>query len=988
MAEELRLRSVAQQLYVRALSTAWRNGVQLYDPTLWLIREPELEEKILRDADCAHAIGFRRHLIAGKSWQVATTSKGSARGQMAVHVADSLIRNIKHFTQARMNLARSFFSGARFGEVVLEPRTLTIGDGKPRTWAVPTSIKDMDKRRFRIVPHPTTDAGKESFSPTWEVWDVARAEFKPQTLDGYRRTIRHVYADDEATLGHGRGLREALGWWWYAKEHVFHESLTAVEKFAGGTLMAKIKGVRDSATGAPNTELIRQWTQVLEDLRARNVLVLDSEDEVEMMRQEGTGWQLLTEVKQELKSAIFTLVLGANLTTSADKGGSYALAEIQENSTEALVQFDREALEETLSDDLIGCLWFYNYANICELGLADEPQPKFKITQEKKNDPKERAEVASTLHAMGVPLTQADVYEQTGFRVPEPGEAVIKGQEAPQQPPPGGAGGFGPAAFRRGAGRVLDGPARPLTFAGFDESKHPRDDHGRFVSGSAIQDAAFDPAKADELRSKVTNPEERKKLEAALANPGSMDSAAAEERKPKRGRPSTEQRREQLIQASARAIKTTAGLKPEQIVEAHDATGLQPKHTRSAIEGLEYHFADKFAVSRYYDNPTPENASKLAHALRESVKGQRDEGGNVTLPKIPGKEEFAAKTAHVDTINHIANVIEDPVRHGPTTFRPLAKQRKRALEVAEKHKGFDAEIKDDDKYETLIERHQKSRDVVRELMMDAGYDFGGYEPIVDEMQGHQQMAHLGFDKPNPTKARLHTKQAQSIASAMLRAKKMGLLDKVADSTTERAYGGSSDIKANGGKPPRFNNNQTRFQKSGYSLNEAAAFYSVIDHEIVMRPDPRDANPEKPAAHSDKEYSDSYARRVMGGINYGEEAFLEATGSLEATTLHEFGHAMHGAHNPGKFAGIYTSNGYQRGDQPPYNGFATSDANLVKGVSVTMLSRYGRYNPHELIAETYTRMALGQPVDQRVMQMYKKYGGYIPAHVRERAADKE
>lgn len=55
------------------------------------------------------------------------------------------------------------------------------------------------------------------------------------------------------------------------------------------------------------------------------------------------------------------------------------------------------------------------------------------------------------------------------------------------------------------------------TFADWDESKHPRDDKGRYVSRDAIHDAKSDPKKAAELRARVTKPEQRAKLDKALA---------------------------------------------------------------------------------------------------------------------------------------------------------------------------------------------------------------------------------------------------------------------------------------------------------------------------------------------------------------------------------------------------------------------------------------------------------------------------------------
>src|SRR5690606_20606857 len=135
----------------------------------------------------------------------------------------------------------------------------------------------------------------------------------------------------------------------------------------------------------------------------------------------GEGWQLLTTIREELRTTITTLILGANVTTSASDGGSYALAAVQENSTEALIQYDREVLEETLTDDLLGAIWFLNHANLRELGI-EQQKPRFNITQEKREDPVQRANVAQVLNSIGVELSLADVLEQTGFRKPEPDE--------------------------------------------------------------------------------------------------------------------------------------------------------------------------------------------------------------------------------------------------------------------------------------------------------------------------------------------------------------------------------------------------------------------------------------------------------------------------------------------------------------------------------------------------------------------------------------
>lgn len=456
MSEAIRVRNQAAQVYTRALSSAWRNSVQIHDPSLWQFRDPEVEEKMLRDADIRHAVGYRRHLIAGNGWNLVPRDETNPVSDLAVHVGTTLIKEIEHFTQSRLNLARAFFSGARFARIHGEPQVLTLGDGKPRTWWVPSRLEDVDKRMYRIVPN--NEDG--TLSAHWERWNVGTAEYDVETRKDALHTIKHIYQDDEASLGHGSALREALGWCWYSKTHVFQESLAAVERFAQGMLVARVDGARDAESGLPNSEVIREWTAVLEDVRARHTLVYDKADEIEILPGGGDGWQLMSDVRNELKNMVYTLVMGATLTTGASEGGSYALAEVQENSTEALIQFDRETLQETLSKSLVGCIWKRNYPNLVELGIAEE-QPFFNITQEKRQDPRERAEVASVLSNMGVDLSRAEVLEQTGFSAPEAGEEIIPGGS---MAPPQNGGGFG-GMFRAGLNfepeRCPDGTWKP-----------------------------------------------------------------------------------------------------------------------------------------------------------------------------------------------------------------------------------------------------------------------------------------------------------------------------------------------------------------------------------------------------------------------------------------------------------------------------------------------------------------------------------------------
>ena len=458
MSTALSIQNQSQQLYTRAITGAWRRR-RLIDPSSWLLKEPEIQEKMMRDADIVQALNARGHKIAGRQWTLIPRNETSAGAEMSVSVGTELLRSIKHFTEKRLLLASAFLSGSRIARIHGEARKLKIGDGRERVWWLPVELEDLDKRMFQKVAEH--DPHTQEITAHWEEWHVGRAMWEPLSRLEARNIIRHTYQDDQATLGYGRGLREALGWWWYAKEHVFQESLQAVERFAQGLLTAKVDGARDAATGLPNEQLISDWTDMLEGMRARHITVYDKNDEIEMVPMSGEGWQLLETMRAELRTTITTLILGSNLPTTATEGGSYALAGIQENSTEALIQFDRETLEETLTDDLLGCVWFKNHPNLVELGIVED-KPRFSITQEKKEDPKEIADVAAVLHGMGVDLSAEDLYDRTGMKKPEPGEDIIPGATTPD-PFGGGLGGFGLPGQPPGAPAPSPTPAPAVT---------------------------------------------------------------------------------------------------------------------------------------------------------------------------------------------------------------------------------------------------------------------------------------------------------------------------------------------------------------------------------------------------------------------------------------------------------------------------------------------------------------------------------------------
>jgi len=463
----------AQMIYLRAISSAFRNTTQLYDPSVWLQTEPDIEGKMLRDADILQAVDYRCKLVAGRQWTLQSESEGDDAAAMAVTIGTKLLKRIGKFTQARYKLARAFLHGQRLARIHGKPLQLTLGDGKLRTWWVPTHLEDIDKRWYRTVPR--TENGV--VSAHYERWNLAKSTWEPESVEDSVCTIRHTYLDEQGNLGFGRGLREALGWLWYTKTHVWQEYVNAAERFGQGITVTKVDGLRDASKLLPNEELVRKHLEAAANLRARHTMVLDKADEFEVVQPSGEGWQMFRELTAALQVSIVKLILSANLPTQADSGGSYALAKEQGDSTESVAQFDRDALEETLTDSLLRAVWFYNHANFAELGLLDE-MPRFNIKQEKRVDPEKRANVAVAMHGIGLDLATDDLYEQVGFRKPQDGEDVLEGADEPVGSPFGGGGGSGgdPLDFLR-----VKGPPKPPQppVPGDEEGESPKKEPAR-----------------------------------------------------------------------------------------------------------------------------------------------------------------------------------------------------------------------------------------------------------------------------------------------------------------------------------------------------------------------------------------------------------------------------------------------------------------------------------------------------------------------------
>jgi hypothetical protein len=425
--EALRRYNAAGDMYLQALEQAWARD-RIERPSLWLARDPESQDKMLRDATIGRAVQHRCSQVAGRSHLIVPSDPADPRGEIACAVMENLLKGIKKFAESRKILARAFFHGQRFARIHGSIRRLDIGDGVWRNWWVPVRLEDQSEFRYR---KRVDDAYAENPRVYWERRELlgpAKGKWVRVQDDEALEIICHTFEDSEATLGYGSGLREQLGHPWYCLSHVNQEQLGAIERFARGWAVAKIDRAANADTGHPNSSVMAAWERKLQQMQGRHVLVLAKDDEIEIVRGSWEGWQMMEGYIDRQERRVDRLVNAAQLPTGgAADTGSLARAEVEESSTEALYASDRVSLEETLDDDLLECIWRKNWPNIVALGLQ-RSRPGITIVRETKDDPEKLVVVMQGAHGMGMDLAADDSYERLGLKKPDPGEEVIPGQ--------------------------------------------------------------------------------------------------------------------------------------------------------------------------------------------------------------------------------------------------------------------------------------------------------------------------------------------------------------------------------------------------------------------------------------------------------------------------------------------------------------------------------------------------------------------------------
>lgn len=401
--------ATASRLYLHDLERAYTRGREVYDPDYALATDPDVYEVVRRDPTTQHAIQQRKQMVAGSRCRVLPADDEPVNRRAAAIVEKILQKTeeLGDFTMARFHLADAVFRGSAWGIVEGRPMRMRLGNGPARTWWVPTGIRPVDKRRFRQVVAQDGSVG-------WEFYSIERRKYEPL---GERRAwfVRLAYDNTEDTLGYGRGLIEALYHALYAKGKVWSEGLAGLEKWAQGITDAEVNGLRLGDTSTTNLAVVNATMEAVRKMRSRFEFVHGEDVKLNFHETTGSGHEMVLSMDAVITTGIRVLILGANLPTSATSGGSYALAEVQENSTETLVDFDRRIMGNALTRDLVGLLWMMNRAPLAEEGLGEAESPTFMIGGRIRKSDQAATQIGAAINAGVRGFREDEVFEAMGL---------------------------------------------------------------------------------------------------------------------------------------------------------------------------------------------------------------------------------------------------------------------------------------------------------------------------------------------------------------------------------------------------------------------------------------------------------------------------------------------------------------------------------------------------------------------------------------------
>jgi hypothetical protein len=416
--------------YVNLLSSVYRSRPWLPDQDMALASDPNVWEKVQEDPIVRTGIQSRLHKVAGCPRTMQPGGK-SMEDERFAEGMEQVWDEIVEREVALHNLAKAVFLGRTYGYIEGTRRPRALFGAPVMDWWMPERIQDVQRQRFRLVPirGPNKETGIESvIGVAEELSSIDNgSRFVRLTPEQRENFIRVVYDDDESRMGMGRGILACIYFYVFAKGIVMKERLNAIELYTRGMAILKIDLDRAGGTDKTNQNISDAFLNSYMKMRGQYALAVGTGEDVDVKWPQGANAEA-AQATDYLDRALLMVITGSVLPTGAGASvGSNERAQVEQESAEDLVQFDRKLLDGALTRGLVGQFIRNNRPQLAQLGLLAARPPKLVATAEQRQDPKAAVDVINIALQAGIALRKDEVYEKIGFTKPKPGEDVIMG---------------------------------------------------------------------------------------------------------------------------------------------------------------------------------------------------------------------------------------------------------------------------------------------------------------------------------------------------------------------------------------------------------------------------------------------------------------------------------------------------------------------------------------------------------------------------------
>ena len=418
MTRPLKTRFNAQRNYTTALQSIWNFSHMVVDPSFALSKDIDFFEVALRDGKVAQGVQQRLNNVAARGWVIDPGGDEEADKELA-RLVTCMLKNIRNFRDARKRIAQGSFRATSFELILGGRHPRSLGGGPLMQWWLPTRLKHIDNRRFmrRAFRRKDDETGKVVIHSKLLISVIAQGNDEGNSgVPGFN-IVKHpellltaIWDNEEGRLGFGRGLNEQLYFLTWVKGLLWKEGLQGVERWAQGIVTQKF----DNSKVSPDEAAKRRDDELdeLARMKSRGVFVFQEGEDITVLTGGAEGNDIVRGFIDYIDDVIIGLTTGAVLASSGgDNTGSFARDKVGNEIQETVIQFDREKVDENISDDLIGLSLKMNRANLSVLGLQDAARPVFRTMSEPIRDPQTFMGVTQQALMAGIPLKKDETYE-------------------------------------------------------------------------------------------------------------------------------------------------------------------------------------------------------------------------------------------------------------------------------------------------------------------------------------------------------------------------------------------------------------------------------------------------------------------------------------------------------------------------------------------------------------------------------------------------